>query len=281
MTGTDLDLCQVNYPEDPDITVSNAGEQMQLCHDDLKDRAVILHEYGHFIGTKLLGGLVHPGYGYNDDPTNSHGRTTLEHYEAAWNEGHATFLSCALTDNPHYHDGYDTNLNFHLDKDGTKLGPHCEGAIQEALWAIYKTHGTDFKDGFWKAFTDHSKRTCRSILDFFENWKDLGLPKLDEVVATFKEFGMEFGYLYPDDKFKNVTAPKTFDEGKKEFATVAELHTAKGSLGSGTLVQYNEEFYNRNKFFNAGTLKAGSNKGNPKVADGKNYIAPVRIQIKK
>jgi outer membrane protein OmpA-like peptidoglycan-associated protein len=281
MTGTDLDVCQVNYPEDPDITVSNAGEQMQLCHDDLKDRAVILHEYGHFIGTKLLGGLVHPGYGYNDDPTNSHGRTTLEHYEAAWNEGHATFLSCALTDNPHYHDGYDTNLNFHLDKDGTKLGPHCEGAIQEALWAIYKKHGTDFKDGFWKAFTDRSKRTCRSILDFFENWKDLGLPKLDEVVATFKEFGMEFGYLYPDDKFKNVTAPKSFDEGKKEFATVAELHTHKGSLGAGTATQYKEEFYNRNKYFNHGTLKAGSSKTDPKVADGKNYIAPVRIQIKK
>lgn len=93
-------------------------------------------------------------------------------------------------------------------------GPICEGAVQEALWAIYKTHGTDFKDGFWKAFTDRSKRTCRSILDFFENWKDLELPKLDEVVATFKEFGMEFGYLYPDDKYKNVTAPKVFDEGK-------------------------------------------------------------------
>jgi hypothetical protein len=280
MTSQEMELCRVNFPEDADITVSNAGEEMQLVKDDLKDRAVILHEYGHFIGTKMLGGLVHPGYGYNDDPTNSHGGTTLEHYESAWNEGHATFLSCALTDNPHYHDGYDTSLDFHLDSDGTKLGPHCEGSIQEALWAIYKFHNTDFKDGFWKAFTDRSIRTCRTIFDFLENWRDLKLPKLDKVVETFKDYGMEFGFLYPNEKFKNVVPPKAYDEAKKEFATVGELHTHKGSLGAGTLDQYNEEFYNRNKHFNAGALKAGSTIAAPKVSAGKNYIAPVRFEVK-
>lgn len=280
MASREMELCQINFPEDSDITVSNAGEEMQLTKDDLKDRAVILHEYGHFIGTKMLGGLVHPGYGYNDDPTNSHSGDTLEHYEAAWNEGHATFLSCALTDNPHYHDGYDTTLDFHLDSDGTTLGPHCEGSIQEALWAIYKFQKTDFKEGFWKAFTDRSIRTCHTIFDFFENWRDLKLPKLDKVVETFKDYGMEFGYQYPGDKFKNVAPPKVYDGAKKEFAAIGELHTHKGSLGAGTLVQYNEEFYNRNKHFNAGALKAGSSIASPKVSVGKGYIAPERFQVK-
>ncbi|MDQ3003193.1 MAG: peptidoglycan-binding protein [Fibrobacterota bacterium] len=280
LTCHELEVCRINFPEDPKITVSNAGEQMQLTELDLKDRAVILHEYGHFIGTMVLGGLDHPGYGYNDDATQSHGGTTLEHYESAWNEGHATFLSCALTDNPHYHDGYDTTLNFFLDSDGTKLGPHCEGSIQEALWAIYKTHATDFKDGFWKAFTDRSLRTCRNIFDFFDNWRDLKLAKLDKVIEAFTDFGMEFGYLYPSDKFTNVAAPKVFDEAKKEFAAVSELHANKGSLGAGTLVMYNEEFYNRNKQFNGGKLGAGSTIAAPKVKTGKDYIAPVRMQVK-
>jgi hypothetical protein len=282
ITNHELELCRINFPEDPDVSVSNAGDEMQLCEGDLKDRAVILHEYGHFIGTKILGGLSHPGYGYNDDPTNSHGGTTLEHYESAWNEGHATFLSCALTDNPHYHDGYDTTLDFYLDSDGTKLGPHCEGSIQEALWAIYKTYGTDFKAGFWKAFTDRSIRTCRTIFDFFDNWRDLKLEKLDKVVEAFKDYGMEFGYLYPDGnkKFHNVAPPGVYDESKKEFAAVSELHAHKGGIGSGTLVMYNKEFYNRNKRFNKGALKNGSTIANPKVAVGKDYIAPERFQVK-
>ena len=42
--------------------------------------------------------------------------------------------------------------------DNTAIGPHSEGSIQEALWRIYKVHGTSFKDGFWKAFSDTSKR---------------------------------------------------------------------------------------------------------------------------
>lgn len=62
---------------------------------------------------------------------------------------------------------------------------------------------------------------------------------------------------------------------------MAELHTHKGSLGAGTATQYKEEFYNTNKHFNQGTLKAGSSKTDPKVTDGKQYIAPVRIQVKK
>ena len=280
LTAHDLPICQINYPEDPSLTVSNAGEQMQLCKDDLKDRDVILHEYGHFIGTKVLGGLDHPGYGYNDDLTGQHGRTTKEHYEAAWNEGHATFLSCALMDDAHYHDGYDTSLDYHLDSDNTTLGPHSEGSIQEALWRIYKVHNTSFKDGFWKAFSDTSSRKCRTIFDFFDNWKDLKLAGLDKVVESFKKFNMQYGYRYPAGLFGKVAPPKTYDAAASQFQTLVELHANRGSIGAGTAADYNEEFYNRNQHFNAGSLAAGSTIGAPKVTDGKDYIAPERFEVK-
>ncbi len=283
----DIGICQINYPEDPDVTVSNASEQMQLCRLDLKDRDVILHEYGHFIGFNVLKGLGNAGYDYNDEA--GHNFDTKEHYESGWDEGHATFLACALQDDPHYHDGYDTNpkkkkgggLNFHLDTDNTTLGPHCEGSIQEALWRIYKVHGTSFKDGFWRAFTDKSKRTVRTIFMFYDNWKDLKLASLDKVIEAYKKFNMEFGYTYPDsgDRFTAVAAPKVFDEAKKQFRTIDELHASFGSTGGGTLADYKEEFYNRNKFFNAGNLGAGSTRTNPKLVAGKKYIVPRRFQI--
>lgn len=281
LAGKDLPICQINYPEDPTLTVSNAGEQMQLCKDDLKDRDVILHEYGHFIGTKILGGLVHPGYGYNDDAAGQHGRDTKEHYEAAWNEGHATFLSCALTDDPHYHDGYDTNLNYHIDTDNTTLGPHSEGSIQEALWRIYKVHGTSFKDGFWKAFSDTSKRTVRTIFDFFDNWKDLNLDKLDKVIEAYKKFNMQYGYHYTE-KFTAVAAPATYDKPSKKFQTVSELYDNHGKIGGGTAADYNEEFYNRNQpvFAGAGTLAAGSTRAAPLVTAGTSYFVPERFEVK-
>ena len=277
----DLPICQINYPE-PTTSTSNASEQMQLLKDDLKDRDVILHEYGHFIGHNILGGLVHPGYGYNDDASGQHGRDTEEHYESAWNEGHATFLSCAITDDPHYHDGYDTTLDYHLDTDNTTIGPHSEGSIQEALWRIYKVHGTNFKDGFWKAFTDRTKRTVRTIFEFYDNWKDLGLKDLDKVVEAYKKFNMEFGYNYLDgiERFTAVPSPKNFDKAKKEFQKIDELHDNFGKLGSGTLNDYKEELYNRNKHFNAGALGAGSTKSDPKITVSKKYITPDRIQVK-
>ena len=59
-----------------------------------------------------------------------------------------------------------------------------------------------------------------------------------------------------------------------------EIAEAGGSLGAGTSDQYSEEFYNRNKHFNSGALKAGSTLADPKVSVGKNYIAPERFQVK-
>jgi len=181
---------------------------------------------------------------------------------------------------PSYHDGYDTNLNYHLDTDNTTLGPHSEGSIQEALWRIYKVHGTNFKDGFWKAFSDTSKRTVRTIFDLFDNWKDLSLDKLDKVIEAYKKFNMQYGYKYPDDKFTAVASPKKYDKAKKEFEKVDELHDNHGKLGGGTSAEYNEEFYNRNKHFNAGALAAGSSIATPKVSAGNSYIVPDRFEAK-
>ncbi len=280
LVSYDLPICQINYPEPP-TGISNASEQMSLLKLDLKDRDVILHEYGHFIGNDILGGLENPGYGYNDDVKEKHGRDTKEHYEAAWIEGHATFLSCALCDDPHYHDGYDAHVDYHLDTDNTTLGPHSEGSIQEALWRIYKVHNISFKDGFWKAFSDHSKRKVCTIFDFWQNWKDLGIADLDKVLEAYKKFNMEYGYRYLDggDRFTAVAAPKGFDKAAKEFRTVDELFAQFGTLGGGTLSDYKEEFYNRNKQFNPSSLRAGSTLSAFNVVAGKTYIVPERFQV--
>jgi hypothetical protein len=281
LASDDLPLCETFFPETGISHVS--GITMHLLVGDLKDRDVILHEYGHFITGVKLSGLDHPGYGYNDDAAGQHGPATKEHYEAAWIEGHATFLSCAMTDDPHYHDGYDTTFDMHLDKDNTQIGPHNEASIQEALWDIHKVQGIDFKTGFWKALTDFSKRKPNTVFDFFDNWKDHGCPDIDKVIASFKKFNIEFGYRYKAgaDRFTNVAPPKTIDVPKQEFQTVVELHGQFGTVGAGTQAAYNEEFYNRNKHFNAGQLAAGSTIADPKVAAGKKYIVPERFQVKK
>jgi hypothetical protein len=186
-----------------------------------------------------------------------------------------------LSDDPHYHDGYDTDLSFHLDTDNTLLGPHCEGSVQEALWAIFKSGAATFEDGVWKALSRSGKEP-KTIFDFYQNWKDLGLPGLDNVVAIYKKFKMEFGYRYLDgaQRFTAVAAPKKFDAAKHEFQTVKELFDQFGSMGSGTFDQFKEEFYNRNRSFNKGSLASGSKISDPKVKAGTAYIVPERFQVK-
>src|SRR5439155_1060648 len=245
LSDHDLPLLQVNYPEPPAGT-SSALKQMKLLKDDLKGRDVILHEYGHFTHENVLG-VHHKDYDYHDGTPMKHNQTSKEHYEDAWIEGLATAFSCILQNDAHYHDGYDTNLNQHLDSDNTTVGPHCEGSIQEALWDLVVVQKTDFKSGFWKAFSDTSKRSCATIFDLFDNWKDLGLADLDKVIASDKKFNMEFGYRYRSgaESFTCVAAPALFDSAKKEFRTIDELFDNFGKLGAGTLADYKEEFYNR------------------------------------
>src|SRR5262249_43847541 len=132
--GHTLKSCPVNYP-DRTISFHRAGE-LHILPGDIKDADVLLHEYGHYIGHEILGGLTHPGYNFDDDATGGHSPNSEEHYESAWNEGHATFLSCVISDDPTYHDGYDANLTMKLDSDNTQVGPHCEGSVQCALWDI-------------------------------------------------------------------------------------------------------------------------------------------------
>jgi hypothetical protein len=277
-TGTDLPICVIFVPEP---NTSNASDVMSLHLQDLKDRDVILHEYGHFIGHHVLGGLSNTDYTYNDSPAMSHGPKTTEHYEDAWIEGHATFLSCVLGEDEHYHDGYDTTNDMHLLTDPAPIGPHNESSIQGALWRIHGFHKVDFKQGFWKAFSDLSIRKSDTIFSLYDNWKDHGCPDLDKLVEAYKFFNMEYGCRYRDGAgmFTCVAAPKTFDAAKKEFQTVAELYQAFGTLGGETEVNYEDEFYNRNKQFNPNSLGAGSSWGTIVLVPGKKYIIPERFQV--
>src|SRR5262249_39631755 len=192
-TGHTLGPCPVNYPV-RNISFES-GKQLFLLPGDVKDCDVILHEYGHFIGEEMLGGLNHPGYSYNDDATGQHGPNSEEHYESAWNEGHATFLSCAISEDAVYHDGYDSNLTMDLAKDNIKVGPHCEGSVQCALWDVLKVQGVDFKKGFWAA-SSHAGKKADTIFAFYDNWVAAGCPDKDKLKASLKKFNMGAGYHY-------------------------------------------------------------------------------------
>ncbi|HEV3469729.1 MAG TPA: hypothetical protein VG148_10440 [Pyrinomonadaceae bacterium] len=281
LTGFDADLCTIRFPATGAVSFQR-GAAVVILDGDLKDRDVLLHEYGHFVAAKIGNIPNHPEYLYNDTP--KHGRDTKEHYEAAWLEGPATFLACALQNDAIYHDGYDANVTFNLGTDNTTVGPHAEGSIQEAFWRMLKVHKLDFKTGYWKAFTDKSKRAkINNVFEFFDNWKDLKLAGLNLVLESFKRFNMEFGYKYLSgaDRFKAVAPPKTFSEAAKEFRTIDELFNHFGTLGGGTLADYKEEFYNRNKFFaGGGAMDTGSSHTNPKVVVNNFYIIPQRFQVK-
>lgn len=267
--------CPINYPV-RDISYESAG-QLYLLPGDLKDADVILHEYGHYIGHEMLGGLTHPGYGYNDDAKNQHGPNSEEHYESAWNEGHATFLSCAISDDPVYHDGYDANLTMNLKSDNITLGPHCEGSIQCALWDMHKAQVVDFKKGFWKAFS-HKARKADTIFAFYENWKDEGCPDLDKLKASLKKFNLDKGYYYTR---RLVFGTHALDPKKPtEFKSVDELYDAYGKTGGGTLAKYQEEFYNRNRYVGGGAFAPGATVSSFTLVAGTTYIVPERFEIK-
>jgi hypothetical protein len=274
-TGHTLASCPVNYPSR--TTSYHQNNELYILPGDLKDCDVNLHEYGHFVGSQVLGGLSHPGYNYNDDTKNSHSPISEEHYESAWNEGHANFLSCAMSDDAVYHDDYDANLTMNLATDNTTTGPHCEGSIQCALWDVYKVQGTDFKDGFWKAFA-YKTRKADTIFAFYENWKDAGCAGLAKLKASLTKFNCHIGYRYTlslpyTGKAYHAASPAA------GFATVAELFEAYGKTSGGTLAAYEAEFYNRNRYVGGGAFAAGSHKGSFTLVLSNTYIVPERFEI--
>ena len=273
-TGHVLKGCPVNYPV-RDISFESGGK-LFLLPGDLKDADVVLHEYGHYIGHEVLGGLTHPGYEYNDDATGQHGPHTEEHYESAWNEGHATYLSCAMSDDAVYHDGYDSNLTMNLASDAIAVGPHCEGSIQCALWDVTKVAGVDFKKGFWTAFT-WSGRKADSIFAFYENWKDAGCPDLAKLKASLKKFNLHVGYHY---RRRLRCGDAALDPAKPSgFRTVQELFDAYGKAAAGTLAKYQEEFYNRNRYVGGGAFAPGATRTSFALRKGVTYIVPERFEI--
>jgi hypothetical protein len=277
LTSATGGLCLVHVPSDPASTSYHSNGELWILESDYKDRGVVLHEYGHFIDRKIGPQVPSRGYEFDDDARKSHGETTEEHYESAFKEGFATFMACVLQDDPTYYDGEPGgSLTMKLDKSpATTVGPHAEGSIQGAFWHLFKTQGVPFSD-MWKAFTDTSKRKCYTVFSFYQNFKDLGLPKKDKLVESWKKYGMEYCYSY-DEEWECADA---LDAATKKFKTLDELYDQLGKTGSGTLADYKKEFYNRNKYVEPKhPLAAGSTKTDPKVEKGKKYVAPKREQV--
>jgi hypothetical protein len=225
----------------------------------------------------MLGGLTHPGYSYNDDATGQHGPTSKEHYESAWNEGHATFLSCAISDDPVYHDGYDSNLTMDLAKDNTKIGPHCEGSIQCALWDMHHVQKVDFKTGFWAAFSRTASK-ADTIFAFYDNWVAAGCPDAAKLKVSLKKFNLTVGYHYKQRatyKAKGKLDPKN----PVEFSTITELYNQFGKVAGGNQAEYSEELYNRNRYVGGGAFAAGASRGAFTFVEGTSYIIPERFEI--
>ncbi len=270
-----LPSCVVNYPQRGSVSFHRAGE-LFILEGDARDKDVQLHEYGHFIGHTVLGGLTHPGYNYNDDVTNGHNPASSEHYESAWNEGHATFLSSAISDDPIYRDGYDASLTMDLATDNITVGPHCEGSIQAVLWQVHKA-GVKFDEGFWKAFS-HAARKCETVFAFYDNWRDAGCPNLAALKAAMTAFNCHIGYRYTRSLVHD--AAQALDPANPtRFATVAELFNAYGTASGGTLADYREEFYNRNRYVGGGAFAAGATVAAFTLIQGTTYIVPERFEI--
>lgn len=307
LTKNSLDpkLCTVLVPQNPKTDTSDAdGGEIRLLESDVQDRDVILHEYGHFIADTVLGHVDFPGYTFNDEPLATAGHYSgrahpfaAEHYESAWIEGHATFISCALRKKPTYKDGHegpnDTNPKpqVNLTDTHTTWGGHNESPVQEMLWRIWNHYKVPFKEGFWTAFLEKPS----NVFEFFESWKRKGCPDVAKVVEAYVSRGMEFGFEYPAGAgmFTMVDAHGSFDAAKQEFNTVDELFANFGNVNgdtSGTKAEYEMEFYNRNRLKNPSALGAGSRATVDRatrtlnitinLVPGRRYIVPRRIQVK-
>jgi hypothetical protein len=283
LTGYDAPRVLVNYPEPTGNTSfldGNTGE-LHFLELDLRDRDVLLHEYGHFIAQCLLPTKKNATYHYNDDQRGIHSIDSKEHYEPAWNEALGTFLSCVLSDDPVYRDGYDANLTVNLKTETYKIGHHNETSILQALWELYLADKKNFKSGMWEAWTNKTKRTVSTSIDFYDNWKALKMKGLALLVAAYKKHNMEYGYRYLDGvgKFTAVAPPKKFNVATKEFVLMADLYKEFSKPLNGSLKGYLEEFSNRNIEFNAGALDVSSTRANPVVKTGSSYIIPKLIKL--
>jgi uncharacterized Zn-binding protein involved in type VI secretion len=285
LTGFKPPRVTVNFPEALPSTsfLRPSTGELHILDLDSRDRDVILHEYGHFIAHNINPKARSATYGYNDDVVGIHEVTSKEHYEPAWNEAIGTFLSCVLSDDPVYRDGYDTKfgMTINVKSSNFKIGHHNESTILQALWELHSMQKHKFKTGIWEAWTNKSKRTVSTSIEFYDNWKELGLKDLANLVAVFKNRNMEFGYRYLDgsSKFTAAAPPKKFNLATKEFTSLQELYTEFSKPLNGSRKGYMEEFYNRNKEFNPGSLDPSSTIAAPIIIVGKTYLVPKLIKL--
>lgn len=276
LVGEDLPFVETRYPQDGTTSYYSA-KKMWITPQRARRRATLLHEYAHYIIDHKLGGYATRGYGYNDDATESHGPTSKEYLDAAWNEGIATFLGQAMADTPKYH----SSFGMDLDTDRTAIGGHNEASVQGALWHAYKRHGASIRD-IWDALTDKSRITVRTAWDFWDSWKYRSPTKVETLRKAYEAHGMLYRYIFLAKKYKAIAAPGAImallgrGTGPAEFVKVWDLFQALGKVGAGTEIEYKEEFYNENKYSNAGALAAGSSAVDPKTTEGKEYLVPER-----
>ena len=161
------------------------------------DDAVILHEYGHFLETKM---------GYSKNPGGNHDWSVASSAPLAWSEGWSTFFSSVVRKTYNYFD-YTPNgsiaINIEIPTSNPR-GDKVEGAVAASLWDIYDVasdRADTLNDGMshiWRIFSYYfnSSRAC-VMSDFYNGWKSYGYANLSKVQAILSEHGIRYGWTDP------------------------------------------------------------------------------------
>lgn len=297
LVGQGPERVDAHYPDDGDVAFFDPDTGLlHVPPRDVRDRDMILHEFGHALQHFANPGLLADvSTTFDDDPNEDHGVSTFEHYETAWVEGSATFLGCFLQDDPIFHNGFNTKVSDNLTVDlgdvtqGQSLGPHTEGSVQAGLWSLCKVSGVDFAL-FWKAFTDKGASSVgpRDSFEFVEAWRRLGLGEEQALLRAWQFTTLDAGYRYLSGAAR-WTKGESFDSSERVFSSVTDLHErfaeVPGESGGDLDVTYTQEFYNRNKRFNPGSLGPNPKTTIPansyefELTNGVKYIVPVKSRV--
>jgi hypothetical protein len=303
LTGLNGNIpCKIKYLAKED-SFNPYKSYIKVSEKSIKIRDRVLHEYAHFVVREYLdwdwttwfeGYNQEKLYGYvdlrdesEDVRTVKHTTESKEHYETSWLESLANFLNGVIQNTPKL-EGYGVDLEKYPP---TVIGPHSEGSIQEALWHIYKEleETVSFKESFWKILSCKPKLN-RNIFDFLNNWRHLKIQGFNTVIEAFERSNLSDGYRYsnlssPASSFICIAPPSG---ERNSFAYICakrfwSVHSLAEYFGRSDSVdgrsEYKEEFFNRNKFFNATSLKPRSKPSDPQVAEGKAYMVPQHFNV--
>ncbi len=140
-----------------------------------------------------------------------------------------------------------------------------------------QVQGVDFKTGFWAAFSQTGRKSD-TIFAFYENWLAAKCPDVAKLKASLKKFNLSVGYQYTRNATFGAKTPLD-PKNPVTFSTLAQLHNQFGKAAGGTLAEYSEELYNRNRYVKGGAFKAGATLGAFQFVEGTTYIVPERFEI--